>query len=394
MTGEQTIQKLNWLDEEHRRDRAAITELNAKIENYLSQINGLTKGLQDLEERLARVQGQSLRYSQIESALAQLKTEVNVMFEQADRRAQQRESEYLQVRVLDRDRLDKAIEALSARIEEVGQNQRYIQGDHDALKRLEGGQVAFIRGIEELNKRIESLNGRIQVAEEWVRRTGALIAEVQQIADRLRQDRADALEAMRRSDQARSRQVTEWNEQMKVQRREMEDWIAQLRPLLDLPKEVRGQLALLRELETQLKQIEPRLTQRQKLNEDFMRKELDTMKQDLAKREDVTQREWEFMRDDWSKKIAAIGTRFDPIDEWRPQVMDEFREIRERIDADRLRIMTVLADVVRMQIDYGRSTSSRYEQYASDIITRVENERASAKVKKPAPPTRAADENL
>ncbi len=259
---------------------------------------------------------------------------------------------------------------------------------------MEGGQVAFIRGIEELNKRIESLNGRIQVAEEWVRRTGALIAEVQQIADRLRQDRADALEAMRRSDQARSRQVTEWNEQMKVQRREMEDWIAQLRPLLDLPKEVRGQLALLRELETQLKQIEPRLTQRQKLNEDFMRKELDTMKQDLAKREDVTQREWEFSRDDWSKKIAAIGTRFDPIDEWRPQVMDEFREIRERIDADRLRIMTVLADVVRMQIDYGRSTSSRYEQYASDIITRVENERASAKVKKPAPPTRAADENL
>ncbi len=102
MTGEQTIQKLNWLDEEHRRDRVAITELNAKIENYLPQINGLTKGLQDLEERLARVQGQSLRYSQIESALAQLKTEVNVMFEQADRRAQQRESEYLQVRVLDR----------------------------------------------------------------------------------------------------------------------------------------------------------------------------------------------------------------------------------------------------------------------------------------------------
>src|SRR5581483_10681286 len=337
MIPEQTIQKLNWLDEEHRRDRAAIADLNSKIDTYLAQINGLTKGLQDLEERLARVQGQALRYSQVESALAQLKTEVNIMFEQAERRAQQREGEYLQVRTLDRDRLDKAVEALSAKIEELGQNQRFIQGDHDALKRIESGQIAFIRGIEELNKRIESLNGRTQVAEEWVRRSGALIAEVQQIADRLRQDRADALEAMRRSDQARSRQVTEWNEQMKVQRREMEDWVAQLRPLLELPKETRGYLALLRELETQLKQIEPRLTQRQKLNEEFMRKELDTMKQDLAKREEVTQREWEFMRDDWSKKIAAIATRFDPIDEWRPQVMDEFRELRERMDADRLR---------------------------------------------------------
>jgi chromosome segregation ATPase len=394
MIPEQTIQKLNWLDEEHRRDRAAIADLNSKIDTYLAQINGLTKGLQDLEERLARVQGQALRYSQVESALAQLKTEVNIMFEQAERRAQQREGEYLQVRTLDRDRLDKAVEALSAKIEELGQNQRFIQGDHDALKRIESGQIAFIRGIEELNKRIESLNGRTQVAEEWVRRSGALVAEVQQIADRLRQDRADALEAMRRSDQARSRQVTEWNEQMKVQRREMEDWVAQLRPLLELPKETRGYLALLRELETQLKQIEPRLTQRQKLNEEFMRKELDTMKQDLAKREEVTQREWEFMRDDWSKKIAAIATRFDPIDEWRPQVMDEFRELRERMDADRLRIMNVLADIVRMQVEYGRSSNARYEQYASDLITRVENERASAKVKKPAPPARPIDENL
>ncbi|MCG3141657.1 MAG: hypothetical protein HDKAJFGB_02971 [Anaerolineae bacterium] len=394
MIPEQTIQKLNWLDEEHRRDRATIADLNGKIDSYLAQINGLTKGLQDLEERLARVQGQSLRYSQVESALAQLKTEVNVLFEQAERRGQQREGEYLQVRALDRDRLDKAIEALGVKIEEVNQNQRFIQSDHDAIKRIESGQVAFIRGIEELNKRIDGLNNRVQVSEEWVRRSGALIAEVQQIADRLRQDRADALETMRRSDQARSRQVTEWNEQMKMQRREMDDWVGQLRPLLELPKETRGYLALLRELETQLKQIEPRLTQRQKLNEDFTHKELDTLKQELAKREEISQREWDFMREDWSKKIAAIASRFDPLDEWRPQVMDELREQRERMDADRLRVLNVLADVMRMQIEYGRSANSRYEQYASDLITRVENERASAKVKKPAPPIRPLDEGF
>ncbi len=393
MTPDQTIQRLNWLDEEHRRDKVTLTDINGKVDSYLSQINGLSKGLQDLEERLARVQGQSLRYSQIESALAQLKTEVNLMFEQAERRGQQREAEYLQVRTLDRDRLDKATEALSQKIEQVNSGQRYIQSDHDSLKRIEGGQVAFLRGIEELNKRMDSMNARILVAEEWVRRTGALIAEVQQLADRLRQDRADALETMRRSDQARQRQVTEWNEQMKVQRREMEDWVAQLRPLLDLPKETRGYLALLRELETQLKQVEPRLLQRQKLNEDFTRKELDSLKQDLLKREEVSTKEWEFMRDDWSKKIGAIGQRFDPLDEWRPQVMEEFRDMRERADGDRLRFLSILADVVRMQIDYGRNTNSRYEQYASDLITRVENERASAKVKKPAPP-RPAEENI
>jgi len=391
MTPDQTIQKLNWLDDEHRRDKAVLTDVNGKLDMYISLVNGLAKGLQDMEERLARLQAQSLRYSQIESALGQVKTEVNVMFEQAERRAQQRETEYLQVRVLDRDRLDKAIEELSKKIEELALPQRYIQGDHELLKRLEGGQVAFIRGIEDVNKRVEALNTRIQVAEEWVRRTGSLIAEVQQLADRLRQDRADALEAMRRADQSRSRQVTEWNEQMKVQRREMDDWIGQLRPLLDLPKEVRGYLGLLRELETQLKQIEPRLVQRQKMNEDFMHKELETMKQELGKREDVAVKELEFMRQDWSKKFATVAVRFDPLEEWRPTVMEEFRELRERMDADRIRFVNLLADVVRMQIDYGRNSNSRYEQFASEMITRVENERASAKVKKPAPPRPAED---
>ncbi|MCC7163208.1 MAG: hypothetical protein IT331_12000 [Anaerolineae bacterium] len=393
MVSDQTIQRLNWLDEEHRRDKATLLDLNSKIDQYLSLLNGFSKGMQDLEERLARVQGQSLRYSQIESALAQLKTEVNMMFEQSERRGQQRESEYLQVRTLDRDRLDKATDSLAKKIEEVGQGQRFIQSDREALKRIEGGQVAFIRGIEELNKRIENMNTRIQVTEEWVRRTGALIAEVQQLADRLRADRADALEAMRRSDQMRQRQVTEWNEQMKVQRREMDDWIAQLRPLLDLPKETRGYLALMRELETQLKQIEPRLVQRQKLNEDFTRKEVESLKTELLTRENASVKEWEYFRDDWTKKISAIATRFDPIDEWRPQVMEEFRELRERNDADRLRFLTILADVVRMQIEYGRNANARYEQFASDMITRVENERASAKVKKPAPP-RPAEDNI
>src|SRR5581483_12481205 len=292
MTPDQTIQKLNWLDDEHRRDKAVLLDVNGKLDMYLSQVNGLAKGLQDMEERLARVQGQSLRYSQIESALGQVKTEVNVLFEQAERRAQQRESEYLQVRQLDRDRLDKAIEALSAEVDQLAATQRFIQSDHDAIKRIEAAQVPFIRGLEELTKRVEAFNGRIQVAEEWVKRTGGLIAEVQQLADRLRQDRADALETMRRGDQSRSRQVTEWNEQLKVQRREIDDWISQLRPLLDLPKETRGYLALLRELEAQLKQIEPRLVQRQKLNEDFVRKELDTLKQDIIKRAEVTQNEW------------------------------------------------------------------------------------------------------
>ncbi len=383
MIPDQSVQLLTWLDEEHRKDKMMMSEILAQLDQHLTQITGLTKGLQDLEERLARVQSQSLRYSQIEQALGQVKTEVTLLFDQFNQRVQQREDEAFKVRQMERERLDRAVAELNAKIEEVARALPQYASDHDAIRRLEGGQLPMLRGLEELSKRQETFNSRLAVTEQWVKRTGALIAEIQQLSERLRGERADALEATRRADQMRARQITEWNEQMKVARREMEDWVAQLRPLLELPKEVRGYLAVLRELESELKQIEPRLVQRQKLLEEFSRTEIAAMKTELDKRWSQQQRDWEFMRDEWSKKIAAIGTRFDPLDEWRPVVMEEFRLIREKMDADRQRLIDTVTDVVRMQVEHQRGSNSRFDQLASDLLTRVETEKAGGKVKKP-----------
>jgi chromosome segregation ATPase len=383
MNPDQNVQLLSWLDEEHRKDKVMMGDILGQLDQHLTQITGLTKGLQDLEERLARVQSQSLRYSQIEQALGQVKTEVTLLFEQFNQRVQQREDDAFKVRQMERERLDKAVAELSTKIDEVARPIPQFASDHDAIRRMEGGQIPLLRGLEELSKRQESFNARLSVAEEWVKRTGALIAEIQQLAERLRQERADALEVTRRADQARARQVTEWSEQMKVARREMEDWVSQLRPLLELPKEVRGYLATLRDLEGELKQIEPRMTQRQKLLEEFSRTEIGSMKTELDKRWTQQQRDWEFMRDEWSKKITAVGMRFDPLDEWRPVVMEEFRQIREKMDADRQRWLDVLSDVVRMQVEQQRGSNARFDQFASDLLTRVDTEKAGAKVKRP-----------
>lgn len=383
MNPDQNVQLLSWLDEEHRKDKVMMGDILGQLDQHLTQITGLTKGLQDLEERLARVQSQSLRYSQIEQALGQVKTEVMLLFEQFNQRVQQRDDEGFKVRQKERERLDRAVAELNEKIDEVARSFPHYHSDHEAIKRLEGGQIPMVRGLEELSKRQESFNARLSVAEEWVKRTGALIAEIQQLAERLRQERADALEVTRRADQMRARQITEWNEQMKVARREMEDWVAQLRPLLELPKEVRGYLATLREFESNLKQIEPRMEQRQKLLEEFSRTEISTMKAELDKRWTQQERDWDFMREEWTKKMTAIGMRFDPIDEWRPEVMDQLRLIREKMDTDRQRWLDGLSEIIRMQVDHQRASNARYDQFASDLLTRVDTERAGAKVKKP-----------
>lgn len=386
MSLDQNAQLLGWLDEEHRKDKAMIADLTLQLDQHLTQINGLSRSIQDLEERLARVQSQSLRYSQIEQALNQVKTEVTLLFEQFNERMQQREDESFKIRQKERERLDKAIADLSNSIQEVSGQWRPYAPDHEALKRVENGQIPLMRGLEDLGKRQEAVNSRLSVTEEWVKRTGALIAEIQQLSERLRQDRADALEVQRRADQMRARQVTEWSEQMKVARREMEEWVSKLVPMLDLPKEVRGSLSGLKELERDLKQIEPRLAQRQKITEETSLTAIRAMREELEKSIATQTKEWEFWKDEWSKKLFASSSRIDPIEEWRPIVADQFREIREQMQVDRQRWLDILSDVVRMEIEWQRSENLRYDQMASDVIKRVETAQAGARVKRPAPP--------
>ncbi len=383
MNPDKSVQLLNWLDEEHRKDKTMIADIVGQLDQLRTQITGVQRGLGDLEERLARVQSQSLRYSQIEQALGQVKTEVTLLFDQYNERVQQREEDAFKIRQKERERLDRAVAELSERIEQVNRQIPPFASDHDSIKRVEAGQIPLVRGLEELTKRIEQTNTRVAVTEEWVRRTGGLIAEIQQLSERLRADRGDTLEAMRRADQIRARQLTEWNEQVKVMKREMEEWVAQLTPLLELPKEVRAETSGLRDLQVELKQIEPRLIQRQKLTEEFSRTEIAAIKAEIAKRWSQQEKDWEFMREDWSKKIAAIAVRIDPFEEWRPTVGEEFHEIREKMEADRVRWLDVLVDVVRMIVEYERGLNSRYDSFAADLLKRVETEQAGLKAKRP-----------
>ncbi len=383
MNPDQMTQRLSWLDEEHRKDKTMMADLVGQLDQLRTQITGLSRGLQDLEERWARVQSQSLRYSQIEQALGQVKTEVTLLFEQFNQRVQQREEEAFKIRQKERERLDRAVMEMGDRIDEVARQIPPFASDHDAIKRVENGQIPLVRGLEELSKRQEATNARIAVTEEWVKRTGALIAEIQQLSERLRQDRADALEAMRRADQMRARQITEWNEQMKVMQREMQEWVAKIQPMLDLPKEVRTSLSGLVDLKSELTQIEPRLVQRQKLTDEFARTEIAAMKVELEKRLTQHQKEWEFMREEWPKKITLVAQRIDPLEEWRPTIGEQFHEIREKMDVDRQRWLDVLVDVVRMMVEYERALNARYEPFAGELLKRVEMEQAGVKVKKP-----------
>jgi DNA repair exonuclease SbcCD ATPase subunit len=354
MNLEQVSQLVAWLDEEHRKDKAQLTELANQLSQQYTQIAGLNKSLQDLEERLARVQSQALRYSQLEQAAGQTKAEVQVMLEQYEKHRTQADEESFKIRQMERERQDQILSTLQLQIEALQQFQRSVVGDHDLLARLDLTLPTFQRELEEGIRRDEAISQRIQVVEEWASRFGQITTEMHQLSERLRQERADAAEAARRAEQQRARHMAEWAEQMKTTRREVDEWITQMRTILEQHKESRALYASLQEIEERLKQMEARLLQWQRLVEESRRKERDQLLANVEKRWQQQLGEWQFLRDEWNKRLTVVTERITRLEDWRPEMVSAMHDQVERIEKERRERVTLIADVVKAEAEIER----------------------------------------
>ena len=382
MNQDQTVQLITWLDEEHRKDKTQLGELANQLSQQYTQISGLNKSLQDLEERLARVQSQALRYTQLEQSAGQVKTEVQVILEQYEKRRLVSEEESFKMRQMERDRGEQILAAVQMQLEALQQWQRSTVGDHDLIQRADLTISTFQRELEESIQRDEDAIRRIQVIEEWVSRVGQLTTEMHALSERLRQERADAAEASRRAEQQRARHMAEWSEQMKSSRREIDEWMAQMRGLQEKYKEDRKSYQDLPELEERLKQTESRLLQWQRLVEEARRKEREQIIADVDKRWQQQLGEWQFLRDEWTKRLAAISERVTKQEDWRPEVVAQLHDQVEKLDKERRERVLMVSEIVKAQNDIARTQLVNFDKSTSDLLARVEGEKgATAKPK-------------
>jgi chromosome segregation ATPase len=385
MNLEEAIQLINWLDEEHRKDKAQITELQGQLSLQYTQISGLNKNLQDLEERVARLQTQSLRYSQIEQAIGQSKTEAQIMIEQYEKHRVQAEEDSFKIRQLEREREDQIHSSLQMQIEAIQGFQRSIIGDHELLTRLDLMLVTLQRELEEGIRRDEGYDQRLQILEEWVPRFGQLASEQRALSERLRQERAEAAEAARRAEQQRARHMAEWAEQMKASRREIDDWIAEMRGIKEQHKEDRKIYPQLQELEDRLKPLEPRLMQWQRLLEETRHKEREQLVSDMDKRWQQQMGEWQFLRDEWTKRLSAISERIGKLEDWRPEVLTAIHEFVEKVDKERRDRIAMVIEVGKTLTEMERQRNAGIGKLADDLLVRLEGDKAASKPKQRAP---------
>ncbi len=171
--------RLDWLDEERRKQTRKLTELEQKLVLQEREIAGREQRIQDLERQLSSTQAQIGRIPKVDLQLAQFKDEIVQMIEQYDQRRIQSEAEMDRLRRVEQESSTRELAELRKDIGQVPN----LRNDME-LRVAEESRLANLIGqqktqLDNLRNRLESWDSNFAFLEEKEKHNNRNISEVQ-----------------------------------------------------------------------------------------------------------------------------------------------------------------------------------------------------------------------
>jgi DNA repair exonuclease SbcCD ATPase subunit len=171
--------RLDWLDEERRKQTRKVTELEQKLTLQEREIAGREQRIQDLERQLSSTTAQLGRIPKIDIQLAQFKDEIVQLIEQYDQRRIQSEAEMDRLRRVEHEGSTRELAELRKEIGFVPK----LQNDME-LRVAEESRLANLIGqqktqTDSLKNRLENWDSNFAFLEEKEKHNNRNITEVQ-----------------------------------------------------------------------------------------------------------------------------------------------------------------------------------------------------------------------
>lgn len=171
--------RLDWLDEERRKQTRKITELEQKLVLQEREIAGREQRIQDLERQLSSTTAQLGRIPKVDLQLAQFKDEVVQMIEQYDQRRIQSEAELDRLRRVEQEAGARELAELRKDIGQVPKLQNEME-----LRFAEESRLAGLIGkqktqIDNLKNRLENWDSNFAFLEEKEKHNNRNISDMQ-----------------------------------------------------------------------------------------------------------------------------------------------------------------------------------------------------------------------
>jgi len=376
----QLTQMVTWLDEEHRRDKAELARLQQRLHSQEVELQDQARVIQELEGRMAGLQAQLLKFSQLETALQQLKSEVVQMLAQADERRQQEAREMERVRAIERDNVSRALneirrdlqrlarldeemglrkaeqgrvsEALLNMQQELAALGKEVEGKLRSVSFLEEGRQQDGKRIARLQqesleamKRLEQQGSRLQMVEDVVQRQERDSGELKELLSQLRTGQREFIEKQLLEADTLKRQVAEWGETLEAQVKKMDHFSAQMQQFGEAFREDRQVVDSIERFQEQIRRDQTQVAELQRLGEERQKRQLEQWQEENEKR-------WrrELLR--WDHQWAEQAKR-------NQQIADTFAQVEQRLAYHQSQIEGVWK-FLEAQITYQTQESRRW----------------------------------
>jgi chromosome segregation ATPase len=166
MENEQIIKRLEWLDEERRKDKATIAALQERLAGFEGNLTVTKDQIKQMETKVSKFSTVKARLDQYDSILSQQRADLARQIEESGKTQEKTGKETDTRRQLEIENLNKSIADLRKSMETITELRKQVQSISDA-------ETRFIRAISDQELKLESIT---RTGDE-VRHTGKMLEE-------------------------------------------------------------------------------------------------------------------------------------------------------------------------------------------------------------------------
>jgi len=321
-----------------------------------------SRRIQDLESRLASTHAQLTRFTQLEQAMQQLKSEVVVLLDKQVEARLTAEREAERARVSDRDALSRGIAEVRkelsrlTRIEEdlvtrQAEDQRLgemllaqrvslnnVTKDLDERTRSlpylveqraqDNKRIAQIQAENtELLKRTDATAARSTALEERLQRLEKDLQRIQPIPEQLQQDQKSFIEGQKLAGVERDRQMGIWEEEFAAQKALIEKQTVRLREFEARYEQAARALKGIEEFQALVVRDQKQVAELQRLAEERQRKELADWQGENEQRWKKESLRWDYLIQEQQKVNQKLSERFPPVERQLALILREIEAL-------------------------------------------------------------------
>ena len=376
MDFEQIVKRLQWLDEEHRKDKAAIIELEERIAGFEGNIDVVAKQIKPLEKQIAALTPNSARIDQFEVIVAKQRDDVKTAVDELDKKYSKRETDLtkrfqkdiepfnkeidtikkalteisplkreIKARVTEENRLRQEIQELKPPIDEAkraAEDATRTQRVFDESRKQDMKRIADLQGeLTALRKRIDETRTKVDSSADSVKHVENRFKEILVAEADRKAAQNEFIEKQSVAQLDRERSYKEWRKSYDEFQKQVEKLETQSQALDETLRSAKRAQETYNELNTKLERRINEVTEMQRLAEDRLRQEWVTFKADDQKRWTGYTLSQDEGGKDVRKLIQKLDERITALDESFQTTQDQLHQTTDATEQQLQELMNV-----------------------------------------------------